>query len=136
EGYTLRTGETHIFNGNLINEARVGYTNYRYEFLPVGFGTDQDAALGIPGAGGITTPNGISLIGGGNGFYIEYLGDFGQYRIGQKTVQLSDAITWVRGGHAFKFGGTVMRRNLSQQRTNVGKGFYFYRDGFGFQPGY
>ncbi|HEU4520867.1 MAG TPA: TonB-dependent receptor, partial [Thermoanaerobaculia bacterium] len=136
EGYTLRVGETHLFSGNLINELRVGYTDFRYEFLPVGYGTDQNAALGIPGPGGITVANGLSLIGGGNGFYIEYLGDFGQYRIGQKTMQLSDAVTWLNGNHTWKFGGTVMRRNLEQERTNVGKGFYFFRDALGWAPGY
>src|SRR6185369_12089432 len=48
KGYTVRTGETHIFNGNLLNEAHFGWTNFHYAFLPVGFGTDQDKALGIP----------------------------------------------------------------------------------------
>lgn len=136
KGYTVRTGETHIFNGNLLNEAHFGWTNFHYAFLPVGFGTDQDKALGIPGIAGVTTANGISLIGGGNGTFIEYLGDFGQYQIGQKTMQLSDAVTWLTGTHSFKFGGTAMRRSLAQQRTQYGKGFYFFRDSFGFQPGY
>ena len=136
DGYTVRAGETHIFSGDLVNELRAGYTNFHYGFLPVGFGTDQDKALGIPGPGGVTVANGISLIGGGNGFYIEYLGDFGQYVITQKTTQLSDAVTWLRGNHSFKFGGTLLRRGLDQQRTNVGKGFYFYRDALGFEQGY
>ena len=136
EGYTLRFGESHIFNSSLINEARLGYTDFNFAFLPVGFGTNQNAELGIPGPGGITTNNGLSLIGGGNGFYIEYLGDFGQYNIEQRTIQLSDDVTWLRGNHTFKFGGTAMRREMAQQRTNVGKGFYFFRDAFGFTPGY
>jgi hypothetical protein len=136
KGYTARLGETHVFSGSLVNELRAGYTNFHFAFLPVGFGTDQDKALGIPGPGGITTPNGISLIGGGNGFYLEYLGDFGQYKIGQKTQQISDSVTWLRGNHTFKTGGTVMRRELANQRTQVGKGFYFYRDAFGFTPGF
>ena len=136
KGFTIRTGETHIFNGNLINEGHAGWTNFQYAFLPVGFGEDQNKALGIPGVNGVTTPNGISLIGGGDGRYIEYLGDFGQYKIGQRTIQVNDAVTWLRGNHTFKFGGTVMRRSLSEQRTQFGKGFYFFRDAFGFQPGY
>lgn len=136
EGYTLRFGETHVFNGSLVNEARFGWTDFHFAFLPVGFGTDQNAKLGIPGPGGITTPNGISLIGGGNGFFIEYLGDFGQYQIDQRTIQLSDAVTWMNGNHTFKFGGTALRRELSQQRTQFGKGFYFFRDAFGFSPGF
>ncbi|HUP47459.1 MAG TPA: TonB-dependent receptor [Thermoanaerobaculia bacterium] len=136
DGYTLRLGETHVFSGNLVNELRAGWTDFHFAFLPVGFGTDQNRELGIPGPGGITTANGISLIGGGNGFFIEYLGDFGQYRIQQQTVQLSDTVTWLQGNHTFKAGGTLMRRNMAQERTQFGKGFYFFRDGFGFQPGF
>jgi len=68
--------------------------------------------------------------------YIEYLGDFGQYRIFQKTTQFTDSVTWLRGNHSMKFGGTLMRRDLDQERTQVGKGFYFYRDAFGFDKGY
>ena len=128
EGYTLRFGESHVFGNNLVNEARFGWTDFHFAFLPVGFGTDQNAEIGIPGPGGITVPNGISLIGGGNGFYMEYLGDFGQYQIDQRTIQLSDAVTWLRSNHTFMFGGTVMRRELGQQRTQFGKGFYFFRD--------
>jgi hypothetical protein len=136
KGYALRVGETHVFSGALVNDLRIGYMDFHFAFLPVGFGTDQNAAIGIPGPGGITVPNGISLIGGGNGFYIEYLGDFGQYKIDQRTIQISDDLSWLRGNHSFKFGGTVMRRELGQQRTNFGKGFYFFRDATGFAPGY
>ncbi|HVR44076.1 MAG TPA: TonB-dependent receptor [Thermoanaerobaculia bacterium] len=136
DGYTVRLGETHLFSGDLINEARLGYTDFHFGFFPVGFGADQNAELGIPGPGGITTPNGISLIGGGNGFYLEYLGDFGQYKIEQKTIQFSDTLTWLRGNHSIKFGGTAMRREMAQERTQFGKGFYFFRDGLGFIPGF
>src|SRR5205085_11258545 len=97
---------------------------------------NQYAAFGSPGPGGITVANGISLIGGGNGTYIEYLGDFGQYVIKQKALQASDAVTWLKGNHAIKFGGTLLRRELNENRTQYGKGFYFFRDAFGFQQGY
>lgn len=136
KGYTLRLGETHILGSSLVNELRFGDTDFHYAFLPVGFGTNQNSEIGIGGPGGINVANGISLIGGGNGFYLEYLGDFGQYNIGQKTLQLSDAVTWLRGNHTFKFGGTALRRELDEQRTMFGKGFYFFRDATGFTPGY
>ena len=128
EGYTLRVGESHVFGSSLVNEARFGWTDFHFAFLPVGFGTNQNAEIGIPGPGGITVGNGISLIGGGNGFYMEYLGDFGQYQIDQRTIQLADTVTWLRSNHTFKFGGTAIRRELGQQRTQFGKGFYFFRD--------
>ncbi len=128
EGYTIRLGEAHVFGSSLVNEARFGWTDFHFAFLPVGFGTNQNAEIGIPGPGNITVDNGISLIGGGNGFYMEYLGDFGQYQIDQRTIQLSDTVTWLRNNHTFKFGGTAIRRELGQQRTQFGKGFYFFRD--------
>ncbi len=136
KGYSVRLGDTHVFSPNLVNELRVGSTDFKFDFLPVGFGADQNKALGIPGIGGITTGNGISLIGGGDGTFIEYLGDFGQYTIKQKTMQISDSVTWLSGSHSFKFGGTLLRREVDQQRTRFGKGFYFFRDVFGFQPGF
>ncbi len=135
-GNSVRANDTHIFTSNLVNDFRAGWTNFHYDFLPVGFGTNQNAAIGIPGINGVTQGNGISLIGGGNGNFIEYLGDFGQYVITQKTMQASDSVTWLMGDHSFKFGGTLMRRDLAQQRTQYGKGFYFYRDAFGWQQGY
>jgi outer membrane receptor protein involved in Fe transport len=136
EGYAIRLGENHVFSGDLVNELRVGYSNFEFGFLPVGFGTDQNAAVGIPGPGGITRPNGISLIGGGNGFYLEYLGDFGQYLIEEQSIQIADSITWLLGDHTLKAGGTIMRRNMAQERTQFGKGFYFFRDALGFAPGF
>jgi len=136
KGYTARFGDTHIVTPNIVNELRAGWTNFHYDFLPVGFGENQNAQIGIGGPGGVNLNNGISLIGGGNGNFIEYLGDFGQYTIRQKTLQLSDSVTWQHGVHSFKAGGTLMRRELDEQRTRFGKGFYFYRDAFGFSPGY
>ena len=135
-GYTIRTGETHVFSSDLLNEVRAAATNYEYGFLPVGFGTNQNAALGIGGIGGINTSNGIALIGGGDGTDIEYLGDFGQYLIRQKFYQVSDSVTYLRGDHSFKFGGSALRRDVDEQRTQYGKGFYFFRTDQGFIPGY
>src|SRR5205814_6664788 len=83
KGYTARLGETHVFGANLVNELRAGSTSFHFGFLPVRFGTNQNAAIGIPGPGGVTVANGISLIGGGDGTYIEYLGDFRQHLIKQ-----------------------------------------------------
>jgi len=136
EGFSIRAGNTHVFADDLVNELRIGYTDFGWAFLPVGFGTDQNTALGIPGPGGITVANGISLIGGGNGTFLEYLGDWGQSSSDQQTIQISDSVTWLLGNHTIEFGGVVMRRELAQEFTENGKGFYFFRDAFGFQPGF
>ncbi|MDQ6799676.1 MAG: TonB-dependent receptor [Acidobacteriota bacterium] len=135
-GYTVRLGETHVFTESLVNELRLGATSFHFGQTPIGSTADQNKALGVAGPAGLAAARGISLIGGGDGRYIEYLGDFGPYRIGQKTRQISDSVTWLHTNHTFKFGGTLMRRNLSEDRVNYGKGFYFFRDSFGFSQGF
>jgi hypothetical protein len=128
-------GYTKVLSPRVINEFRLGYSRYRYGFLPVGFGENQNQALGIPGPGGITGDNGISLIGGGNGNFIEYLGDFGPFIVTQKVYQLTDSLTLVRGRHNFKVGGTVLLADLAAERTQIGKGFYFFSDQTSPSPG-
>ncbi|HEV8355757.1 MAG TPA: TonB-dependent receptor [Gemmatimonadales bacterium] len=122
-GWGAALGQTHVFGPRLVNELRAGYTNYRYAFLPVNFGIDQNREIGIPGPGGITLDNGISLIGA-SGTYLEFLGDSGQYIVRQKLYQVSDALTWVRGAHTFKAGGSAIRRDMQFERMNAGKGSY------------
>lgn len=128
-------GYTKVFSSNVINELRLGYNHFNYGFLPVGYGIDQNAQIGIPGPGGITSDNGISLIGGGNGSWIEYLGDFGQFIVTQETFQVTDSLTWIKGRHNLKFGGTVLLADLTPERSQIGKGFYFYPDGTSFSAG-
>lgn len=135
EAYGGVLGYTKVFSPSVINELRLGYNHLRYGFLPVGYGTNQNAALGIPGPGGITGDNGISLIGGGNGNWIEYLGDFGQFIVTQKTFQLTDSLTWIKGRHNLKLGGTLLLADLTAERSQIGKGFYFYPDGTSFEAG-
>jgi hypothetical protein len=139
KGYTLRLGDTHIFSANLLNELRAGSTNFHFGFLPIGFGIDQNKAIGLGGATAVTVPKGLALVGGGNGTYIEYLGDGGPYRVRERTMQISDAVTWLQGSHSFKFGGTAMRRSQVLENIVWEKGFYNFRGGdneFGFQPGF
>lgn len=129
--HQLALNETHLFSSNVINEFRFGYTKQLIQFLPVGAEADQNALLGIAGIAGVTPVGGISLIGGGNGQFLEYLGDFGEYRLNEVSTQLSDALSYVRGPHTFKFGGTVIRRRIRSMQADDAKGFYFFSDAVG-----
>jgi len=128
EAWSAALGWNKVFSSNVVNEFRAGYVNYEYGFLPVSYGINQNAEIGIPGLGGISSDNGISLVGGGNGNYIEYLGDYGQYVVTQKVYQISDSLTWIKGRHSFKFGGTFLMADLDSERQEAGKGFYFFSD--------
>ncbi len=127
---SLALNYTRTFSSNIINEARFGFVRQRIAFLPVNFETDQTKALAIGGLTGITPSEvgGITLIGGGNGSFIEYLGDGGPYKLNERTLQFSDSLSYVVGKHTFKFGATVIQRNIESLQSDLGKGFYFYDD--------
>lgn len=126
--YGTAIGYTRVMSARWINEARVAMNYQEYKFLPVSFGVDQNKEIGIPGPGGTTLANGISLIGGDDGRWIEYLSDSGQYIVPQRTLQFSEAMTAVWGTHTLKFGVTAIRRMVGSERTSNGKGFYSFSD--------
>lgn len=130
KAHSVALNYTRTFSSKLINEARFGYVRHKIEFLPVSFGTDQTSQLGIGGQSGITPAEvgGITLIGGGNGTFIEYLGDGGPYRLNERTLQFSDALSYLTGNHAFKFGATIIQRNIGSLQSDLGKGFYSFDD--------
>lgn len=45
-------------------------------------------------------------------------------RVEQNTLQLVDSLSLVRGNHTFKFGGTVLNRDVQLFRPIAGKGYY------------
>ena len=110
QGRSIAVGYTHTFSPRLLNEARFGFILARIKFLPVN-GTGN-TAIGVGGPGGVNRNNGISLIGGGNGSLVDLLGDGGEFTLRERTYQFSDALTYITGNHTFKFGDSVIRRNI------------------------
>jgi Carboxypeptidase regulatory-like domain/TonB dependent receptor/TonB-dependent Receptor Plug Domain len=134
KAHSLALNETHTFSPSLVNEFRFGITKQFIQFLPVGAEVDQNAQVGIAGIAGVSPVSGISLIGGGNGQYLEYLGDFGEYRLDERSLQFSDSLNYVTGHHTFKFGGTIIQRHIQSLQADFAKGFYFFDD-FAATPG-
>lgn len=106
----------------ILNEARIGFVRTEYGYSPPFQGTDLCTQLGIPNC---NTPllGGIALIGGFN-TQIEYTGDFGLYIVPQNGYQASDTVTWTKGRHTWKAGGTMLKRQLNLFRPLAGKGFF------------
>ncbi|MEW6734424.1 MAG: TonB-dependent receptor [Acidobacteriota bacterium] len=128
KAYSVAGNYTHTFTPTLLNELRIGYILQKIGFFPVGFGQDQNKMVGIPGIASVTTDNGLSLIGGGNGSFLEYLGDFGQFTLRERSLQFSDAITYIKGNHTAKFGASLIQRRVKSVQADFNKGFYFFSD--------
>lgn len=113
----------------LFNELRVQGNRLRYGYEPPFGDQPISAKLGIVNANRDSSLGGGALIGGFND-QLEYTGDFGPYRVPQNTLQLVDSLSFVRGNHTFKFGGTVLHREVQLFRPLAGKGdFRMYGNG-------
>ena len=109
----MTLNETHIFGSNLVNEARFGFNRIDITFdpnaklNPVDYGINNGVttAIGIPQI----TVLGLGLNFGGPS-------NFPQGRVDTSFV-FSDSANYLRGRHAFKFGGEF-RRILNDNFTS------------------
>lgn len=117
-------GWNRALSSTLFNELRVQASSLSYGYTPPFFDQTISADLGIPNANRDPSLGGGALIGGYNG-QLEYTGDFGPYLVPQNTYQLVDSLSVTKGDHTFKFGGTILRRDVALYRPNRGKGYFF-----------
>ncbi len=112
----MTINETHVFNPNLVNEARLGYNRIRIDFGPNAALNPADFGMNI----GITTPIGLPQMtlrdtglnfGGPNGFP-QGRGDY--------TAVFSDSLSYTRSKHTLMFGGEVRRFNGNSYNATPG----------------
>ena len=113
-------GLTSTISSTLVNEFRSGFVRTTYGYQPPLSSTPWCTKFGIPNCYNIVT-GGIALIGSYAG-QIEYTGDFGPYLVPQTGFNYNDTLTWTKGRHTIKVGGTILRRELNLFRPNYGKG--------------
>jgi len=114
-------GYTRILTANLLNEFRYGHTYDFFGYEPPDAGTPISANLGILNA------NRNSLLGGGaaiNGGYLAYTGDGGAYTVPQSDNQFVDILSWTKGSHSLKFGGSIEKRQVAFFQGNNAKGYF------------
>lgn len=125
----LTVGLNTTITPTLFNELRVQGNRLRYGYEPPFANQPISANLGIVNANRDSSLGGGALIGGYND-QLEYTGDYGPYRVPQNTLQLVDSLSLVSGNHTFKFGGTILHREVQLFRPLAGKGdFRMYGNG-------
>ena len=125
-GYDL--GYTHIFSPSMVNEAHIAYNRDNYGYTPPMYGAYVSKDLGIVNANINQETTGGALIGGWKG-NLEYTGDYGLYAVPQNTYEVTDSLSWNRGAHSVKFGGTFIRRQVEFFNPQEGKGYFFIDQG-------
>ena len=112
----LTLNETHIFNPNFVNEARLGFNRISIAFNPanltdptsVGLGDGLSGNVGLPQ----TTLSDIGLVFGGPSGFPQGRND--------TLGSLSDTATLLRGKHTIKFGGEFRRYLSASFAANIG----------------
>lgn len=130
----VAVGETHIFSPNILNEFHYGYTRPIYGYQQPGFGSTMASAIGIANANTDPLLGGYPIIGGWYG-NVSYVGDGGPYLVVEPAHQFADSVTWTKGRHVFKFGASVIHRDVNWTQGNNAKGYFWIDDGsFGAYP--
>ncbi|HTW81013.1 MAG TPA: carboxypeptidase-like regulatory domain-containing protein [Terracidiphilus sp.] len=125
-GYDL--GYTHILSVNMVNQAHIAYNRDNYGYTPPFYGDYVSANLGIVNANINQQTSGGALIGGWKGD-LEYTGDYGLYAVPQNTYEVTDSLSWQKGNHTLKFGGTFIRRQVEFFNPQEGKGYFWIDEG-------
>jgi len=120
--YGSSIGLTSTLSTTIVNEARAGFVRTFYGFLNPFNGVDICTQIGIVNCN-TSLLGGIALIGGFNS-QLQFTGDGGPFLIPQTGLDFSDSLTWVKGKHTVKVGGTIIRRELNLFRGNNAKGFF------------
>jgi hypothetical protein len=130
----VAVGETHIFSPTIINEFRFGWMRDLLGYAQPNGNVPVAANIGIQNANTSPLLGGFPIIGGWYG-NISYIGDGGPYLVIEPTQQYSDSVSWIKGKHTFKFGTSIIHRDVNWDQGNDAKGYFWIDDGnFGAYP--
>jgi len=113
----LTVSEDHTFNASLANTVRIGFNRIHLTFLPNALLDPAKFNMTLPAGSPVATglPDiqvaGTLFFGGPNG---EPQGR------GDTTVVLNDTLSWLKGRHAFAFGGEIRRAYNNNIVENIG----------------
>lgn len=124
----VAVGYTHIFSATAINEFHYGWIRDLSGYQQPDASVPLAQKLGIANANTSPLLGGMPIIGGWYG-NMSYVGDGGPYLIIEPTNQFSDAVTWTRQKHTFKFGASIIHRDVNFDQGNSAKGYFWIDDG-------
>jgi hypothetical protein len=130
----VAVGYTHIVSNTVINEFHYGYIRDLLGYQQPDSTVPLAQNMGIANANTSPLLGGMPIIGGWYG-NLSYVGDGGPYLIIEPTQQFSDAVSWTKGRHTFKFGASIIHRDVNWDQGNNAKGYFWIDDGnFGAYP--
>jgi hypothetical protein len=110
KGQSLAFNDTHTLALNWLNEFRFGWNSIKFFMTPIDYLTNPAAAVGLPGVNLNDATSAMSMITFQN---IRNLGQNGNQPLitNQNDFQIFDNVTWIKGKHTVKTGGSITLRS-------------------------
>jgi hypothetical protein len=110
DAQSMTFNDTHTFGSGWLNEFRFGVNQIKFFMTPIDYGTNPAAAVGIPGINLNEATSGMTQLAFQN---IRGLGANGNQPLitNQNDLQFFDNVTWLKGRHTLKAGGSVTLRS-------------------------
>ena len=117
----LAFNDTHTFSSSWLNEFRFGWTNIEFFMTPIDYLQNPANAVGLPGINLNDATSAMTQMTFQN---IRNLGANGNQPLitNQNDFAIFDNVTWLKGSHTMKFGGsmTFRSREILNADTIVG----------------
>ncbi|HTZ90698.1 MAG TPA: TonB-dependent receptor [Alloacidobacterium sp.] len=134
--YSVAISETHIFSPSLVNEARLGFNRLHTSRFQFNYNSDVSAQVGFPG---------VPFVSGTNNGGLPQLTFNDMATIGsptylpsneiQNTYSFSDTVTFVRGNHSIKVGGSFRPEEFTILQPAASRGSMYFTTQFTDNPG-
>ncbi|MEO7271659.1 MAG: carboxypeptidase regulatory-like domain-containing protein [Vicinamibacterales bacterium] len=107
---SLAFNDTHTLKQNLLNEFRFGWSSIKFLNTSIDYGTNPALAVGLPGINLNQVTSAMSQLTFQN---IRNLGANGNQPLitNQNDYQIFDNVTWIKGKHSLKAGGSLTLRS-------------------------
>src|SRR5205814_3450925 len=125
-------GHTYAFSSSLLNEFRVGYNRFKNFHTGIDFGVDENNALGLANGNlsAFRTTSGIANFSVSGLVATSGPGSSNGLRL-TNSYQITDGLTWVKGGHTIKFGEDIIRFDITVTNPESNsRGTYDFSNGF------
>ena len=114
----FRIGDDHIFSPSVVNHFLAGFSRRFRGEISNTLGQDYVTKIGLTGVQNTTLPCFIFV----STPYQEALNNCGDSQFADNVFQYSDAVSWVKGKHEFKFGGEARFLQFNVRRLTTSSG--------------
>lgn len=123
---------TKVFTPSFVNDLRVGFNRFVLDYTSIGAenGGNLGNLLGVKNSNTHPLQSVLPIISPGSGYtgvgHSRSLPIFRRINM----FQYSDNATWTHGSHILKFGGAIIRRQVTEYQTNRGNGRFNFTQAF------